>query len=145
MNGATAAGILQGLTAVLLAEAEAYRHMGKRFRPGDASIELADVVMGAVLVLGPLALILLHFGLQRIRNKAQSSSPRALFFELCQAHQLDWRTRWVLWRTARRLQIDPPAMIFLDPATWKRLETRIVDRELDFEALRRAAPNVEGA
>ncbi len=135
MNGAFATTFFESLGACLLGQAEAYRHMGRRFRSGGATLEVGDVLVGATLLLGPLLLILLYFFVQRVRVKSQQASPRALFFELCQAHELEWRTRWKLWRLARRLQISPPARLFVDPAPWERLSSGAPAQGLDREEI----------
>jgi len=38
-----------------------------------------------------------------------------LFTELCRAHKLNWRQRWLLWRLARIEQLSHPARLFLEP------------------------------
>ncbi len=46
-------------------------------------------------------------------------SPALLFLELCRAHGLHWRDRWLLWRIARAQRLRNPACLFLEP---QRLE-----------------------
>jgi hypothetical protein len=99
--------------APLLAEAESYRHMGRRFQANAPSVQTADVVLAVAIIVVPLlALVLFRVG-QRMRRNFQERRGEALFLELCRAHELDWRSRLQLWRLVRQLRLEPPAAIFL--------------------------------
>jgi hypothetical protein len=96
-----------------LAEAESYRHLGRRFQPNAASADTTDLIWVAALILGPLLLLLLFKVAQRLRRNFQQHRGEALFLELCRAHGLDWRTQLQLWRLVRRFDLKPPAAVFL--------------------------------
>lgn len=52
---------------------------------------------------------------QRWRRTQPRHGPAALFTELCCAHGLSRHERWLLWRFARQLPIEPPTRLFLEP------------------------------
>jgi hypothetical protein len=69
-----------------------------------------------VALAGGAALLAAYAGVivfRRYRH-ARQHGPKGLFIELCRAHGISWRERWLLWNTARQFRLEPPAMIFLD-------------------------------
>jgi hypothetical protein len=97
----------------LLAEAESYRHLGRRFQQNAPPIDSEDLIWAATIVLGPLVLLGLFKFAQRLRRNFQTRRGESLFLELCRAHGLDWRSRLQLWGLVRELRLQPPAAIFL--------------------------------
>jgi hypothetical protein len=102
-----------GCGSGLLAEAESYRHLGRRFQPNATTTETTDLIWAAALILGPLLFLLLFKVAQRMRRNFQQRRGESLFLELCRAHDLTWRARLQLWRLTRRLDLQPPAAVFL--------------------------------
>ena len=106
-------GVLRSL-GPLLAQSEGFQHMSKRFQRGGAAFDWKEAAIAAMLILGPIVLILVLATVQRWRSQRRRHSPQALFAELCRAHGLDRSDRRVLRRVARRLQLPQPSLLFLD-------------------------------
>ncbi|HEX4149514.1 MAG TPA: hypothetical protein VHY20_11020 [Pirellulales bacterium] len=102
-------------SVVLLADFEVVRNMGHRFQGKNAQLHLDDLFMLLAIV---LAVVVAGWFLSRVaqrERRRRTNSPRALFQELCQAHQLDRRSRKLLWRLAKHQELGHPASLFIDP------------------------------
>jgi hypothetical protein len=101
--------------AVLLADFEVVRNMGHRFQGKNAQLHWNDLFMLLTIV---LAVALAAWFLTRVARRERhrrTNSPRGLFLELCQAHQIDRQSRKLLWRLAKHQEPSHPACLFLDP------------------------------
>jgi hypothetical protein len=100
---------------LLLADRNVFRDMGSGFRTKRATFQYSDLI--AWIIVAALLIAALAF-LARVvarREKQTFSSPRALFRELCKAHDLDLASRRLLRRLARAAAIRQPARLFLEP------------------------------
>jgi hypothetical protein len=113
----------------LIAQVESFRRAGGGFQPNQNSFEAGDWVWVAVLLGGPLVVLLLWRSLQRVRRRLEHSSPDGLFLELCRAHNLRWRQRLRLWRMARERSPASPAILFVSPDLFSLDEAKSSDRD----------------
>lgn len=99
----------------LLADQSPLDQMSESFR-GDKS---PFGLVGFLLVLAALAAIgwvSSWLGRHGVRGTGRGiRSPRLLFRELCNAHQLDRDSRRLLMRLARHCRLSQPAGVFIDP------------------------------
>ncbi|MBW3597150.1 MAG: hypothetical protein KY475_07730 [Planctomycetes bacterium] len=98
----------------LLAQADGFRHMGKRFQPGGTTFDWKEAAIAAAVLIGPIILILAGTRFQRWRVERRRHSPHALFKELCHAHGLSRGDRRFLSRLARQRQLPQPSLVFVD-------------------------------
>lgn len=80
----------------------------------------SDIPMGLVvkclilpLIIAAVVWAVLH--IRSRRERANYTSPRRLFNELCTHHELDWPARKLLRQLARSRHYDHPAQIFVEP------------------------------
>ncbi len=103
------------LQLVLLAEKGRFSDMGRQFRTAsESSNYLHLLILFAVLVGLGLAIWLAMQILQR-KNRKHYHSPRALFGELCQTHDLSRAEQQLLRRLASTHALEQPARLFLEP------------------------------
>lgn len=102
---------------LLLAErSNIFRDMGSGFREKRESFEPTDLlwwVFVAALVIaafGVVASVLAKQDKRRLYN-----SPKALFLDLCKAHELDRANRALLKQMAHAQKLNVPARLFLEP------------------------------
>ncbi len=122
---------------VLLAGEGHFVHMGERFRQGSG-IDFHQVVLLLALlavVVGVIWLLSRH--IQR-KEAAGYNQPRALFRELCRAHELDWSDRRLLLQVAHLQRITNPTWLFVQPELWNvdRLEGGLESQRARVAALR---------
>jgi hypothetical protein len=102
--------------AVLLADRGMFRDMGSGFRDKKEHLGGFDLLTWVLLVAGVFVLIAFIASIVARRDKRRLyNSPRALFRELCRAHQLDGPSCRLLRRLARRQRLAQPARLFLEP------------------------------
>lgn len=97
----------------LLAWQNPFSHMGKNFRDGfDGSTTTQLLILVAVLIVigAVVALLVRHFN---YKDGVSYHRPARLFYELCEAHELDRRQQRDLRRLAKKQQIAQPAQLFL--------------------------------
>lgn len=106
---------MPALACFLLAESSRFMSLGRKFRRGNAPLEIGDVVITllAVAAIGLIAWGLYHW--VAIQQRRVSNSPGRLFRELCQAHRLNWTNRRLLTQLASWRGIEHPARLFLEP------------------------------
>src|SRR5438045_2512532 len=94
----------------LWADMELFRSLGSGFRGDRAKLTGGDFFawLGIIVVSG-LALALLSKLIARQERRRRFNNPRALFRDLCRAHQLDRTTRTLLRRLARHWKLPQPA------------------------------------
>lgn len=95
-----------------------YVHMGRRFRHGSQGMDATEFTMFVAIL---VAVGILAIWLSRFLNRKQQpgyTSTRALFGDLCRAHQLKWSSRRLLNRLAAAHEVAP-CQLFLEP---KRFE-----------------------
>ncbi len=106
---------LLGPTQVVLA-VDLFDAMRSNFRPDRDRFQAHDLLqLGIVACVVGLLLWGLSRALASQETNRRSNGPRRLFHELCQAHALDWRDRWFLWKLARAERLAFSAAVFLDP------------------------------
>lgn len=103
-------------TFVLLARRSRISDMGGRFRRGGSSIDPKQMwfflaAMAALVIAAAIAA-----RISTIRSRPGYASPNRLFHQLCKAHKLRLRQKWLLWRLARWQRLQHPACLFLEPA-----------------------------
>ena len=101
--------------ALLLADFEVVRNMGHRFHGKNAQLHWNDLFMLLAIVLALAAAAWFLTRVARRERRRRTNSPRGLFQELCQAHQLDRQSRNLLWQLAKHQELSHPARVFLDP------------------------------
>lgn len=102
-------------SAVLLAE-KTFRGFGDGLRGDGASLDSSDIFVGIViLVLAVVGIAVLQRLVARQDSSRRYNSPRALFGELCKAHELDRKERAFLKRVAAYQRLKQPALIFVEP------------------------------
>lgn len=99
----------------LLAKEGIYMHMGRRFRRGSSTVDVADLVTMLVVMAVVAALAWLIARYVKMREQRRSNCPQYLFHELCHAHQLDWSSRQLLQSLAKAHGLTDPARIFVEP------------------------------
>jgi hypothetical protein len=112
--------LLRGLG---LAQSDPFNNMGRSFRGDEAHLQTSEALITLVFL---ACLILLVWLLSRVRGRRErelrTNSPRGLFRELCQAHRLERRARWLLARLARHYRLQDPGALFLNPRIWHAAE-----------------------
>ena len=84
-------------------------------KPGDWSFgwaSVASIATVALAIVVCLWIITTYLATERQRNK---HSPWRLFTDLCKAHKLSRRERRMVHRLAQELQLDQPAILFVEP------------------------------
>ena len=101
---------------LLAAEQDRMQDLFRAFRAAQAREGIGQIFYGLLVCTAVAAAVL--FLVQLIRSRRRQTgraSPWGLFTELCRAHKLNWRQRWLLWRLARIEQLSHPARLFLEP------------------------------
>jgi hypothetical protein len=102
-------------SGVLLADFEVVRNMGHRFQGKNAQLHMDDLFMLLAIVVAVIVAGWLLSRVARRERKRRTNSPKTLFQELCQAHQLDRQSRNLLKRLAKHQALVHPASLFIDP------------------------------
>lgn len=101
---------------LLLADRSPFHSMSRNFRGRHAQLDTDDIIMVVLIVVGAaLGIWILSRLMQRQDKEKRYHNRRALFRALCRAHGLSYRQRWLLSQHARRLQLDEPGRLFLEP------------------------------
>jgi hypothetical protein len=87
-------------------------------KPGDWSFGWATVGIIAAVSASIVLAIWLIMLLVRLREQRTRHSPWLLFGELCAAHGLTHAERRLARQLAKQLQLDHPAVLFVEPAWW---------------------------
>lgn len=92
----------------------------KQPRPGDwafgwGTVGLIAAAATAIILLTWLVMVLVRYRAQRTGH-----SPWQLFHDLAAAHGLSYSERTLVRQLARDLQLDQPAVLFVEPAWWDR-------------------------
>lgn len=104
------------LSNLLWADVNSFRSLGDRFNGRGDRFDSSHLLVGLmVLAAIGVGLYLLTWLRDRQERRRVYHSPRALFRDLCKAHQLDRSSRQLLKHLARCEQLDPPARLFLEP------------------------------
>jgi hypothetical protein len=99
-----------------LADQDRMQDLFRAFRATQAREGIEEVVYGLLILAGVLVVILFLSRIIKSRRRREGyTSPLGLFLNLCRAHKLKWRDRWLLWRLARTEQLNEPARLFLEP------------------------------
>jgi len=99
---------------LLLAQVKA-----KQPKPGDWAFGWGTVGMIAVVAAGIVLAIWVMTLLVRYRSQRTIHSPWQLFQDLCAAQGLSHGERSLARQLARDLQLDQPAVLFVEPAWWE--------------------------
>jgi hypothetical protein len=107
---------LPSYTTFPLAEQDRMQDLFRAFRATQAREGMNEVVYGLLILAGiVVVMFLLSVVINHRRRREGYASPLDLFLNLCRAHKLKWRERWLLWRLARIEQLSDPARLFLEP------------------------------
>jgi len=101
-------------SAWLFSQVDNFRALGRRFRPGDAAENLEriqPILIGIVVFFG---IGLLIFGIWRLFRKRWINSPIRLFWQLCRAHRLCWKQRFLLLRIAQQRKLRNAGLLFVE-------------------------------
>lgn len=105
------------LDLILLADRKAlFHHLGDRFRPETATVELGHLmILAAVILLFFVAIWIL----QRF-ERASSDHPfrdeKGMFNDLCQVHELNENQITLLTQVVKRTGGDQWSRVFVDPS-----------------------------
>jgi hypothetical protein len=99
----------------LLADQGRLSEMGRNFRPGSGGVSFGQMLTFVLVLVGVGVVIWMLGRFANSRDRRGYYDAAALFRELCRAHGLDFRSRRLLSRVARRQRLDPPARVFLEP------------------------------
>jgi hypothetical protein len=101
---------------LLAAEQDRMQDLFRAFRAAQAREGTGQMIyVLLVCVVAAAAVLLLVQLIRSRRRRTGRADPWSLFLELCRAHKLNWRQRWLLWRLARLEQLSHPARLFLEP------------------------------
>jgi hypothetical protein len=84
-----------------------------------STTDLSSFLSALVLVLAVIGIVLLTKRCVAESERRRTSSPRALFRELCRAHQLSWSDRQLLLKLAAWHALPDPALLFIEPARFQ--------------------------
>ena len=99
-----------------LAEQDRMQDLFRAFRATQAREGMDHVLYVLLIATSIAAVVLLLSRIIRSQKRRRGyASPLGLFLELCRAHKLKWRQRWLLWRLARLEQLTEPARLFVEP------------------------------
>ncbi len=121
----------------LLAQMGRFQHMARQFKSANRFDASAVFMLFATLGIIVFGAWMLHryFGASgnRIINR-----PRALFSELCKAHQLSWNCRHLLRALAQQQALLCPSELFLRPDLFdaELLQGALKKRREEIESLR---------
>jgi hypothetical protein len=106
---------------LLLADAGRISNLGNRFRTGSGSSSIGLVFMiFAGMTAAIFGIYFLSKLLEKHAEKAQHY-PWRLFKQLCKAHSLGFRHRWLLRQLVVSANLQHPASIFVKPETFDRV------------------------
>jgi hypothetical protein len=124
---------------MLLAQSSRLRGMGSKFRGNDARLDLYDLFIAIGIMLSiVIGVWMLTRVLARQDGHRRLNSPRRLFRELCQAHELDFSSRRFLNKVARHQRLRHKARLFVEPERLKpsNLSPQLRSRKRLLKALR---------
>jgi hypothetical protein len=99
----------------LLAQANPFSDLSKRFQTGGSEFPIGQVVALVVLLLLIAAALWKVARISAQREGRSHFSSRRLFDELCALHELDWPSRKLLHQLARAHRLEHPARVFVEP------------------------------
>ena len=80
---------------------------------GAFDVKDLAVILGVLAILALVAWIAIQCAI--LIQKHKQKSPVAMFVMLCQAHRIEWTSRWLLWKLAQAHQLQQPAQLFIKP------------------------------
>jgi hypothetical protein len=130
--------LTESCPGLLWADTDSY-HLSRNVRSRNTPwISEDGWLIIAIIVGGVLAALLLAKWMARHDTTRRIYSPRALFRQLCKAHNLDWSSRRLLKRIAQSHGLAHPARLFLEPQRFalESLAPELADRAEQIEYLR---------
>jgi hypothetical protein len=100
---------------VLLGTVDRWKAVGSGLRGSGAKLDPVDLWIAGAVLFGVVLLIWVLSKFVRKERGQVFNSPRRLFHSLCKAHGLNWSSRMLLRRLARRQKLTQPARLFLEP------------------------------
>lgn len=99
----------------LLAQSNRFLDMGRNFRQSSESDRWPELLLllSILVAVGVLVWSLVRYVTRKQRRGY--TSPRALFYELCEAHKLDRRERNLLQSVCQFFRLRQPACVFVQP------------------------------
>ena len=110
-----------------------------RFQSGGSNISATQVCV-FLAVVAVVGLVLWRVArVAAMRDGRSYYSPKRLFAELCQLHELDWASRRLLRRLAHALRLEHPAQLFLEPAFFEaaRMPTELRSEQTRLKEFKR--------
>ena len=118
-GGAGWNGFLPGLASKgwLLAQSDDGRisELGQQFRQGGAGLDTTYLIVLIVALVATILVIGVFAHFLGLREAIGLNRPRALFSELCKAHELDRTSRRLLRSLASWHRLAAPARLFVEP------------------------------
>ncbi len=99
----------------LFAESSPLSDMGSRFQNSADKSRIGQllILVGVLIAVG---VVVAYVARRYTRNQRRGyTSPRALFYELCEAHKLTRSQRKLLRQVSRFLRLRQPALLFVEP------------------------------
>jgi len=121
-------------TSTLLAE------IGDNFPQSGKRLNWSDLwAYGIAAVVVAIVAAIVIYARRRNDMSLPCDSPRKLFRELCQVHNLDRPSQRLLGQLARALRLTQPAQLFLTPAAFEaeQLPPALQGKADQFQRLRR--------
>jgi hypothetical protein len=108
------------ISCSLLAQIHRFDGLRDRFSGPRSRFGMDDAITAILAILGvSVVLYLVNRWHSRRSGKQSYNSPSAMFHELCQAHNLDRKTRQLLKRVAQWQGLTHPARLFLEPERYE--------------------------
>jgi hypothetical protein len=103
-------------TTFAAADQDRMQDLFRAFRATQAREGTNEIVYG-LLILASIVAVMLFLSqvIMSRRRREGHARPWGLFLNLCRAHKLKWKERWLMWRLARLEQLSEPARLFLEP------------------------------
>ena len=100
---------------LLLAQTNRFADMGRSFRPGGNNVDMGQFFFVSFILAVVTVGLWIFSVYYNAKNRKGYNNPKALFRELCKAHQIDFRSRLLLFQLSHWHQLSQPGRIFLEP------------------------------
>lgn len=107
-------------SCLIFAQISRFDGLRDRFSGPRSRFKTEDAITAVAVMVGiAVVLYLVNRWHSRRSGKQSYNSPSAMFRELCEAHNLDRKTRQLLQQVARWQGLSQPARLFLEPERYE--------------------------